>query len=152
MHIGCTGPIAFSDGSVVNTSKPAPATGVILVALSSLLAVGLTTFAGPCQSHGDEVRTCLWAYRAVLGMDAVLGVLSVVRVFELDEGERRGLSLAAALMGVLIASTPGLLISLCDGASMRCQVAMRPFCLAVGAVVALVGGIDLTRRLLALRK
>jgi hypothetical protein len=29
---------------------------------------------------------------------------------------------------------------------------MRPFCLAVGAVVALVGGIDLARRLLALRQ
>lgn len=136
----------------MSTSKPEPIVGVILVALSALLAVGLNTLAGPCQSHGEEVRTCFWAYRAVLGMDAVLDVLSVVRVFELDEGERRGLSLAAALMGVLIASTPGLLISLCDGASMRCQVAMRPFCLAVGAVVALVGGTDLTRRLLALRK
>ena len=136
----------------MNTSKPAPVVGVILLVLTVLLAVGLNTFAGPCQPHGDEVRTCFWAYRAVLGMDAVLGVLSVVRVFELDEGERRGLSLAAALMGVLIASTPGLLISLCDGASMRCQVAMKPFCFAVGVAVALVGGIDLTRRLLALRK
>ncbi len=85
-------------------------------------------------------------------MDAVLGVLSVVRVFELDEGERRGLSLAAALVGLLIAATPGLLISLCDGASAQCQVLMKPFCIAVGVTVASVGGIDLTRRLLALRK
>ena len=77
----------------MNTSKPAPVVGVILLALSALLAVGLTTFAGPCQPHGDEVNTCFWVYRAVLGMDAVLGVLSIVRVFEMDEGERRGLSL-----------------------------------------------------------
>jgi asparagine N-glycosylation enzyme membrane subunit Stt3 len=136
----------------VSTSKPAPVTGVILLALAVLLAVGLNTFAGPCQSHGSETNACFWAYRAVLGMDAVLGVLSVVRVFELDEGERRGLSLAAALMGVLIAATPGLLIGLCDGTGMHCQEVMKPFCMAVGVAVALVGGIDLTRRLLALRK
>jgi hypothetical protein len=29
---------------------------------------------------------------------------------------------------------------------------MKPFCMAVGVAVALVGGTDLTRRLLALRK
>ena len=138
--------------SAVNTSKPAPVVGVILLALSALLAVGLNTFAGPCQPHGDEVNTCFWAYRVVLGMDAVLGVLSIVRVFEMDEGERRGLSFAAALVGALIAATPGMLISLCDGGSMHCQVAMKPFCLAMGVSVALVGGIDLTRRLLSLRK
>lgn len=136
----------------MSTSKPAPVTGVILLALAALLAVGLNTFAGPCQSHGSETNACFWTYRAVLGMDAVLGVLSVVRVFELDEGERRGLSLAAALMGVLIAATPGLLIGLCDGTCMHCQEVMKPFCMAVGVAVALAGGIDLTRRLLALRK
>lgn len=135
----------------MDLSKSAPTTGVILLVLSALLAVGLTTFAGPCQPHGDELGTCYWASRAVLGMDAVLGALSIVRVFEMDEGERRGLSLAAALMGVLIAATPGLLISLCDDMNMHCQVAMRPFCLAIGVAVALVGGVDLTRRLLALR-
>ena len=138
--------------SAVSTSKPAPVVGVILLALSALLAVGLNSFAGPCQPHGDEMNTCFWAYRVVLGMDAVLGVLSIVRVFEMDEGERRGLSFAAALVGALIAATPGLLISLCDGGSMHCQVAMKSFCLAMGIIVALVGGIDLTRRLLSLRK
>ena len=95
---------------------------------------------------------CHWAYRVVLGMDAVLGVISLVRVFELDEGERRGLSFSAALVGALIAATPGWLIALCEDPALHCQSVMRPFCLAVGIAVALVGGIDLTRRLLALRK
>ena len=133
-------------------SKSQPAVGIILVALSVLLACGLSTFAGPCELHGGDVGTCFWAYRAVLGMDAGLGVLSVVRIFEMDEGERRGLSFATALMGALIAATPGLLVKLCDGAAMQCQMVMRPFCLIVGAAIALAGGIDLTRRLLALRK
>ena len=135
----------------MKASKSEPVVGVILVALSLLLAVGLNTFAGPCQLHDGAVGTCFWAYRAVLGMDAVLGVLSLVRVFEMDEGERRGLSFAAALVGALIAATPGPLVGLCESASMHCQLVMRPFCLVVGVAVALVGGIDLTRRLLALR-
>ena len=135
----------------MSTSKPEPVVGVILVALSALLALGLNTFAGPCPPHGEGVSTCFWAYRAVLGMDAVLGVLAVVRVFEMDEGERRGLSFAAALVGALIAATPGLLIGLCAGAAMHCQAAMRPFCLLMGMTIALAGGMDLTRRLLALR-
>ena len=95
---------------------------------------------------------CHWACRVVLGMDAVLGVIALVRVFEMDEGERRGLSFSAALVGALIAATPGWLIPLCENPALRCQSAMRPFCLFVGVAVALVGGVDLTRRLLALRK
>ena len=95
---------------------------------------------------------CHWACRVVLGMDAVLGVIALVRVFEMDEGERRGLSFSAALVGALIAATPGWLIPLCENPALRCQSVMSPFCLFVGVAVALVGGVDLTHRLLALRK
>lgn len=134
-------------------SKPAPIVGVILSALSLLLAIGLRTFAAPCETHGaGAVDMCHWACRVILGMDAVLGVIALVRVFELDEGERRGLSFSAALVGALIAATPGWLIALCENPTMCCQSVMRPFCLFVGVAVALVGGVDLTRRLLALRK
>ena len=134
-------------------SKPAPIVGVMLLALSLLLAVGLRTFAAPCEAHGTgAVTMCHWACRVILGMDVVLGVIALVRVFEMDEGERRGLSFSAALVGALIAATPGWLIPLCEDATLRCQGTMRPFCLFVGMAVALVGGVDLTRRLLALRK
>lgn len=125
----------------------------MLLALSALLAVGLQTFAGPCEVHAaGDAGLCRWACRAVMGMDAVLAVISLVRVFELDEGERRGLSFSAALVGALIAATPGWIIGLCESPAMRCQAIMRPFCLCIGVAVLLVGGIDLTRRLLALRK
>ena len=134
-------------------SKPAPIVGVILLALSLLLAIGLKTFAAPCEAHNaGAVTMCHWAGRVVLGMDAVLGVIALVRVFEMDEGERRGLSFSAALVGALIAATPGWLIPLCEDPTVRCQSVMHPFCLFVGVAVALVGGVDLTRRLLALRK
>ena len=95
--------------------------------------------------------TCLWASRAVIGVGAVTAVLAIVRIFETDEGERRGLSLACALSGLLVAAMPSLVIGLCADPAMACNAVMRPFALVVGVCIALVGGIDLTRRLLALR-
>ena len=134
-------------------SKAQPLVGIILTALAIVLLAGLLTFAGPCAAQaGEEARSCLWASRALIGVDAVLLIIALVRIFEQDEGERRGLSFAAALLGVLIAMMPGTLIVLCSEPSTHCNAVMRPFALALGIAVALTGGIDLTRRLLALRK
>lgn len=135
----------------MNDEKPkaAPVAGIILTALSVLLIVGIASFAGPCAAHGGETPSCLWASRAMLGVGAVIAILSIVRIFETDEGERRGLSLAAALLGALVAAMPGWLIALCADGSMQCNTVMHPFAFCVGAAIFLVGAIDLTRRLLA---
>lgn len=134
-------------------SKAQPLVGIILTALAIVLLAGLLTFAGPCAVQaGEETRSCLWASRALIGVDAVLLIIALVRIFEQDEGERRGLSFASALLGVLIAMMPGTLIALCSDPSTHCNAVMRPFALALGIAVVLTGGIDLTRRLLALRK
>ena len=134
-------------------SKAQPLVGIILTALAVVLLAGLLAFAGPCAVHaGEETRSCLWASRALIGVDAVLLIIALVRIFEQDEGERRGLSFASALLGVLIAMMPGTLIALCSDPSTHCNAVMRPFALALGIAVVLTGGIDLTRRLLALRK
>lgn len=133
-------------------SKAQPAVGILLSCLDVLLIVGLLTFAAPC-SHLDGTATpsCVWAMRAVLGVAAVIGILAIVRVFERDEGERRGLSLGCALLGVLVATMPGLIVGFCPDPTMPCNAIMHPFVVAVGVAIALVGGIDLVRRLLALR-
>ena len=133
--------------------RPQPVVGVILVALAALLAVGLLAFARPCAVHADgSVGSCVWAHRALFGADAVLGIIALVRVFELDEGERRGLSFSAALVGALIAATPGFLIGLCAYPTMPCHGGLLFLARSVGGAVALVGATDLTRRLLTLRK
>lgn len=137
-----------------NADKPkaAPATGIILTVLAVVLIAGLMTFAGPCGVHEDGSHgSCFWAFRAMLGMGVVLAIISIVRIFETDEGERRGLSLSAALIGALIAVTPGYLIDLCMMTTMQCHTIMRPFAMCIGGAVFLVGAIDLVRRLLAIR-
>lgn len=136
-----------------SASKAQPLVGIILTVLAVMLLAGLLTFAGPCASQvGEEARSCLWASRALLGVDAVLLIIALVRIFEQDEGERRGLSFASALLGALIAVMPGTLIALCPDPSAQCNAVMRPFALVMGIAIALTGGIDLARRLLALRK
>ena len=133
--------------------KASPLVGIILVALAALLACGVLSFAGPCSiQDGTEAHVCLWASRAVLGACVVLAVISLVRVFETDEGERRGLSLAAALLGALIAAIPGFVIDLCADPSMKCNVIMRPFVFCMGASIFVVGAVDLTVRLLRIGK
>jgi hypothetical protein len=135
-----------------STPKAQPAVGLLLTALVAVLLAGVATFAGPCSHTDGELPGCLWASRAVLGIGAVAGILAIVRIFETDEGERRGLSLACGLLGFLLAAMPGALIALCADPAMRCNSLMRPFVLCLGIAIGLVGGIDLTRRLLALRR
>ena len=138
-----------------NMEKPKaqPIVGVLLTALTVLLIVGVATFAGPCDDHGNQGEmSCLWASRAVLGIGAVTAVLAIVRIFETDEGERRGLSLSCGLLGFLMAAIPGPIISLCADSSMHCNAIMRPFMLVVGIAIGVIGAVDLVRRLLSIRK
>ena len=133
--------------------KAQPLVGVILTCLAVLLIAGTASFAGPCANQGgDDAMSCLWASRAVMGIGAVAAILGIVRIFETDEGERRGLSLSCALLGFLAAIVPGPIISLCADSAMHCNAVMHPFVLAIGVAIGLVGSIDLTRRLLSLRK
>ena len=137
----------------MQNDKAQPLVGIVLTVLSSILLVGILTFAGPCDVHDDgTVSSCYWASRAVLGVGVVLVVISLVRIFERDEGERRGLSFSAALLGVLVAVLPGVLIDLCMMQTMRCHTVMRPFALVMGVLIAVVGGVDLVRRLLAIAR
>ena len=133
--------------------KASPLVGIVLTALSTLLIAGMLSFAAPCGVHEDgSYGSCHWAARAVLGVGMALFALSVVRIFERDEGERRGLSLAAALLGVLVACLPGVLIELCATQAMRCHAIMRPFSLGVGAAIAATGGADLVVRLMRIAR
>lgn len=133
--------------------KAKPLVGIALTILSTLLLIGVLTFAAPCDAHNaGMVGTCLWAGRTVLGASIVTLLLSVVRIFERDEGERRGLDLGIALVGALVACIPGVLIDLCADSAMACNGVLRPFCMALGISLALVGGADLVMRLLSLRK
>lgn len=129
-----------------------PLVGIVCSTLTVLAIVGILTFAGGCGVHDDgAIGVCHWAQRVVVAEAVVVLVLSLVRVFERDEGERRGLDLGISLVAALIALTPGVVVALCATETMRCHVLMAPFVRVLGALVAAVAALDLTRRLLSLR-
>jgi len=132
--------------------KAKPIAGLLLTLLVALLIFGVVTFARPCDSGDQGEMSCLWASRVVIGVGAVAAILAIVRIFETDEGERRGLSLSVGLLGFLIAALPGPIIGLCGDPSMHCNAVMRPFVLVVGVAMGVIGAVDLVRRLLAIRK
>ena len=133
--------------------KAQPIVGVFLTALAILLIAGTATFAGPCSDlDSHDAMSCLWASRAVLGIGAVTAILAIVRIFETDEGERRGLSLSCGLLGFLMAAVPGPIVNLCADPAMHCNAVMHPFVLVVGITIGVIGAIDLVRRLLAIGK
>ena len=139
-------------GPTVNKPKAQPIAGLILTALAALLLIGVATFAGPCDAHGGQgAPSCQWASRAVLGIGTVTAILAIVRIFETDEGERRGLSLACGLLGFLAAAIPVFFIDLCADPAMHCNAVMKPFVIAVGVATGATGAVDLIRRLLAIR-
>lgn len=132
--------------------KAQPIVGLILTALVALLIIGVVVFAGPCDVHSSQSEpSCAWAWRAVLGISVVTAILAIVRIFETDEGERRGLSLSCGLLGFLMAAMPGFIITLCADPATHCNVVMRPFIVVVGVAIGTVGTVDLARRLLAIR-
>ena len=133
-------------------SKSEPLVGLVLSALAALLIAGVASFAGPCGQHAADLPSCVWAARAVLAIGAVAAVLAIVRIFERDEGERRGLSLGCSLLGFLAAAIPAFVIALCQDPAMPCNAHLRPFVAAVGLAIGIVGAADLTWRLLKLIK
>lgn len=129
-----------------------PLVGIVCSTLTALALVGLLTFAGSCGVHDDgSIGMCYWAQRVMVAEAVVVLVLSLVRIFERDEGERRGLDLGISLVAALMALTPGTVVALCATETMRCHVLMAPFARVLGALVAAGAAFDLTRRLLSLR-
>ena len=136
----------------MDTSSAKPIVGIVCCALSALLIAGLMTFAGPCVHEDGTVGTCGWAARATLAVAVVSLILSLVRIFELDEGERRGLDVGILSTSILSAVMPGPIIDLCMVTTMRCHTLMGPFVRVVAGVSAVVAAVDLVRRLLAIRR
>ena len=121
-------------------SKRISATGLVLLALSLLLAIGTATFFGPCIHEDGAYGACHWAGQAELGIGIVLALqallLTLVR-------EKRGVLLAmlpTAVLGILV---PGTLISLCQMSTMRCRSTMQPATIILSALILLIAAVRL---------
>ena len=70
--------------------------------------------------------TCHWAGEALLGIAAVMLVMSLLHLLPLRKGMKEGLVFAMIPVSFLIIVLPGRLIPLCMMETMRCHVIMQP--------------------------
>ena len=118
-------------------------TGIVLLALVLLLAVGTATVFGPCGAKEDGTfMTCHWAGRAVTGVAIVLAVIAAARLLVRDAGVQAGLSAAAIPAAVLVALIPGRLIAICGGVTMKCHTGLQYVSLVLGVLIAVVAAAD----------
>ena len=109
-----------------------------------LFFAGLLTVFAPCGPKEDGgFMTCHWAGNTLVGLAAVLCVMSVIRLAARDRKARMGVDLAAIPTALLAAMTPGKLIGLCMMADMRCRSVMRPAALIFSVLILVLAGIDL---------
>ena len=136
----------------MDLSKSRPLVGLITDTLAACLVAGILSFAGPCTHPGGVNHPCFGASRAILATAAVIMVLSTIRIFEMDEGERRGLDLGIALIGAYVALPPGIIQDLCKFEFMPCVQVMAPYTRLIGTLIAVVAFADLIKRLTAIGK
>lgn len=119
---------------MMNKKTTIPA--LIVVILAAVAAVGVKTFLGPCVHEDGTFGACHWAGQALFGAALLIGAEGLAAICLKNSGVCRGLFLSMTATSVLGICIPGLLISLCGMATMRCRALMRP---AMTILFALMG-------------
>ncbi len=100
---------------------------LLQIVLNAIFFVGIQTIFAPCEPHEDGTwMTCHWAGEALLGIAAVMLVMSLLHLLPLRTGMKEGLVFAMIPVSFLIIVLPGRLIPLCMMETMRCHVIMQP--------------------------
>ena len=99
----------------------------------------MLTFAGPCVHDDGTLAVCHDSFRAVLVAGVIASVLSLASLFVPNRKASGVIALAAACCGAFAAAAPGTLFGMCMMQTMRCWTIMRPFAIACGALVCIVG-------------
>ena len=100
---------------------------LLQIVLNAVFFVGIQTIFAPCAPYEDgKWMTCHWAGEALLGIAAVMLVMSLLHLLPLRTGMKEGLVIAMIPVSFLIIVLPGRLIPLCMMETMRCHVMMQP--------------------------
>ena len=126
---------------------------LIIAIVGALLAIGVSTFAGPCMHDDGTTGACAAASQAVLVAGIVacaVGLLGVL--FARNIQANITLSIIGVIAGIVAIASPGGLFAMCMMQTMRCWTIMRPFALVLGAVIAIVSVVMLVQGVSKRRK
>ena len=111
--------------------------GIIMTALSLLLTLGIMLIFPACGAKEDGTfMMCHYAGQTVFGMGIALTVISAVSLVFGSSKAAAGASLSAAVLAVLTALTPEILIPLCKMPTMQCHTMMRPAVIVISVLIA----------------
>ena len=116
--------------------------GALLLVLGLLIAFGPQSIFPVCEFNPEKAMKCHWMAQAELGVGLVIAVIGVLQMVMDHAKVRQGLSMAAALLGVLVLLLPLKLIGVCMNVHMRCVTLTRPALLMLGIATILVGGLS----------
>jgi hypothetical protein len=88
------------------------------------------------------VMKCFWTARAELGIGALIAIVGVLLIVLKSRQIRLGLSLAAALNGILALLVPTALIGVCGHASMQCRIGTLPALVILSSFVIIVAALN----------
>jgi hypothetical protein len=118
----------------VNIMKNRLITGIAIVILGLLLAVGTQTIFPVCEA-GEKVMKCFWTGRAAIGIGGVIAVIGILLLVFGNKRTRIGLLLSLVPIGVYTVLIPNVLIGVCGGAHMNCRALALPAITIIGTAV-----------------
>ncbi len=118
--------------------------GIILLAVSGVMILGMKTFFKPCaKMENGSWRVCHWASQGVLGMGILLAVLALLLILMRSTDTKKGLALAIIPTALLNFLVPDHLMSLCAKETLRCHTSMLPAVRVLSLVIAGVALVEL---------
>ena len=116
--------------------------GALLLILGLLIAIGPQKIFPVCEFNPEKAMKCHWMGKSEIGVGAVIAVIGLLQMVMDHAKIRQGLSMSAALLGLVTLLLPTKLIGVCMNVHMRCVTLTRPALLILGIAVMLVGGLS----------
>lgn len=113
--------------------------GIAFLVLSVLLSAGAAWLFPTCGPMKDgSWMKCHWSGQTVIGIGAVLAVLSIAYFIVPQRLAKAGLSLAIVPVGLLAIAIPSGLIGVCSKAEMQCRAVFQPAVTIISIVIVLL--------------
>lgn len=110
---------------------------IVMTVLSLVILFGSFTFFAACPVTDDaHIMSCHYAQVMVTAFGGLLTVLSVSALLLPHDKAKGGVCISAALVSVLTALTPSVLIPLCKMPQMHCRLVMQPFVILFASLTA----------------
>lgn len=125
----------------------------ILMMILGLLVIFVPTFILPvcpptevisqsADGHNHSVAfkfmKCYWTAKAEIGVGGVIAVLGLVMLLAKSSLVRLGISMSLACIAVLVAAIPTILIGVCPGELMPCNIGTLPALLLLAGTIFII--------------